>query len=122
MCPSATICGRERLREWIVELEFEIYKIPEPDVSLFLDVPFGFTEARLAAPREGADREYLKGGKDVHESSLDFQRRVREVYLDVASRDPLLKVVDCGDGTGAMLPPDKIFEKIWTQISDEYGR
>lgn len=35
--------SRERLRDWIVDLEYDYHKIPQPDVSLFLDVPFGFT-------------------------------------------------------------------------------
>ena len=31
---------RRRLSEWILELEYSYYKIPRPDLSLFLDVPF----------------------------------------------------------------------------------
>ncbi len=108
--------NRRRLRDWIFELEFEIYAIPRPDVSLFLDVPFRFTEARLTAAREGGDRDYLKGGKDVHESSLDLQRRVREVYIDAATQDPALKVIDCAGGEGAMLPPEEIFGKIMAEL------
>ena len=107
---------RRRLGDWIFELEFEIYAIPRPDVSLFLDVPFRFTEARLTAVREGGDRDYLRGGKDVHESSLDLQRRVREVYLDAAVEDSTLRVIDCGDGNGEMLPPGRIFEKIMAEL------
>jgi dTMP kinase len=107
-----------KLRDWILELEFGIYAIPRPDVSLFLDVPFSFTEARLSAAREGSDRDYLRGREDVHESSLDLQRRVREVYLDTAAADPSLKIVDCGSPAGAMLPPDEIFEKILSETGD----
>ena len=39
---------RRRLSEWILELEYSYYKIPRPDLSLFLDVPFAFTERKLA--------------------------------------------------------------------------
>jgi dTMP kinase len=108
--------NRRRLRDWILELEFEIYAIPRPDVSLFLDVPFAFTEARLTAQRQGSDRDYLRGKEDVHESSLDLQRRVREVYLDTAAADRSLRIVDCASTSGAMLPPDEIFEKILSQV------
>ncbi|MDR1671835.1 MAG: thymidylate kinase [Alistipes sp.] len=114
--------SRERLKQWILDLEFGIYEIPKPDVSLFLDVPFRFTEARLSSPRGGDDREYLRGARDVHEDSLDLQRRVREVYLDAARIDPALRVVDCSDGEGAMLPPQKIFDKIISKISDVYDK
>jgi dTMP kinase len=112
---------RKRLKDWILDLELGIYKIPRPDISLFLDVPFRFTEAKLSARREGADRGYLDGAEDIHETSLDLQRRVREVYLDATRTDPALRVVDCSGSDGSMLPPQKIFEKILTQISDVYG-
>ncbi len=107
---------RRRLKEWILELEFEIYAIPKPDVSLFLDVPFRFTERRLTSGRHGKDREYLQGARDIHESSLELQRRVREVYLDAAHHDPALRVVDCGSPEGAMLPPEAIFERILASL------
>jgi len=104
--------ARARLAAWIEQLEYEIYAIPRPDLSLFLDVPARFTAARLAEERTGADREYLQGARDVHEASTEFQSRVREVYLDAARRDPALKIVDCSDPEGAMLPPETIHEKI----------
>ncbi len=108
--------ARRRLRDWILDLEFGIYGIPRPDVSLFLDVPSRFTEARLSEVRAGADREYLQGGRDVHEASMEFQRRVREVYLDAALEDPAIKVIDCSDDKGRMLPPERIFEKLIEDI------
>jgi dTMP kinase len=112
---------RKRLSDWIIELELGIYKIPSPDISLFLDVPFRFTEARLAARREGGDRDYLQGAQDIHETSLTLQQRVREVYLAAAKHDPALRVVDCSDPKGEMLSPSQIFNKIKAQISDVYG-
>lgn len=107
---------RENLKKWILDLEYGIYGIPVPDVSLFLDVPFEFTRTRLSAQREGCDRDYLKGREDVHESSLELQQRVRQVYLDAAAADPGLKIVDCSDGKGNMLPATDIFRKILENI------
>lgn len=103
---------RRRLKDWILELEYGIYGIPRPDVSLFLDVPFRFTEKRLSSRRSGRDREYLQGASDIHESSLELQRRVREVYLDAADSDQSLRVIDCSDAEGEMSSPSEIFEKI----------
>ena len=104
--------ARERLRRWILDLEYGYHGIPEPDLSLFLDVPFAFTERKLTAGREGADRNYLQGGADVHESSLALQQRVREVYLEVAQHDPRLRTIDCSDAAGGMDTPEGIFAKI----------
>lgn len=112
----ADAAERKRLAEWIFELEYTKWEIPRPDVSLFLDVPFAFTERRLTEARTGGDRDYLKGGADIHESSLTLQQRVREVYLDAARSDEGLCVVDCADAGGGMASPDEIFDKIRTVL------
>ena len=109
--------AREKLRQWILSLEYDLNKIPRPDVSLFLDVPFAFTEKRLTEQREGDDRNYLNGGSDIHEQSLSLQERVREVYISSASSDAELVVVDCSDTDGAMATPDEIFSRIENSIS-----
>ena len=108
---------RNTLREWILHTEFEEFGIPKPDLSLFLDVPFAFTERKLTEVREGEDREYLQGGKDIHEASLDLQRRVREVYLESASLNEDLKVVNCSTEEGGMASPETIFERIMERVA-----
>ena len=113
--------SRERLRDWIVDLEDEYDKIPPPDVSLFLDVPFGFTRRKLEEVREGDDRSYLHGKKDIHEASLTLQQRVREVYLGQAERDDRFRVVDCAGDDGTMLPPPQIFERIRAALAGVFG-
>ena len=103
---------REKLREWILSLEYDYFAIPRPDVSLFLDVPFAFTERKLIQEvREGDDRAYLNGKKDIHEQSLDLQRAVRQVYIDAAEHDENMFVVDCSSD-GEMAKPEVIFERI----------
>ncbi len=103
---------RAKLRQWIFDLEFEYNKIPRPDLSLFLDVPFAFTERKLTEQREGDDRNYLNGGKDIHEASLTLQQAVRRVYLETAAVDESLQVVDCSDAEGGMASPEEIFRRI----------
>ena len=103
---------RDRLARWILDLEFGHNGLPRPDMSLFLDVPFAFTERKLTEVREGDDRDYLQGGHDIHEGALDLQWRVREVYLDMARGDASLRVVDCCDAGGKMDTPEHIFDKI----------
>ena len=39
--------SRDRLAQWILDLEFGYNDLPRPDMSLFLDVPFTFTESKL---------------------------------------------------------------------------
>ncbi|MBK7132776.1 MAG: dTMP kinase [Bacteroidales bacterium] len=101
-----------KLMKWILSLEFSHFAIPKPDLNIFLDVPFEFTERKLLNARTGDDRSYLNGTRDIHEESLIFQKNVRDIYFRVAQDDDRLALVDCGTKDGKMLSPPEIFNLI----------
>jgi len=109
--------SQDKLMKWILSLEFEHFAIPRPDLNIFLDVPFSFTEMKLASARSGNDRDYLNGNMDIHEESLNFQKKVRDVYLRVARSDDNLVVVNCCDRNGRMNEPKVISGLILKIIS-----
>jgi len=104
--------GKEELRKWILDTEYGEFKLPQPDLNIFLDVPVGFVEKSLASHRDGNDRNYLDGGQDIHEADINFQIRVRDMYRRQAALDPNFMTVDCSDSDGNMLPPESIHKKI----------
>ena len=109
----------EDLREWILNTEFGAFDEPRPDLNIFLDVPMEFIEGSLTHTRNGSDRDYLAGARDIHEQSLSFQQKVRAMYLRQAEVDPAsLQVLDCSDSEGHMLPPDAIFAKIKALVDE----
>jgi len=103
---------QDELMKWILSLEFSHFAIPKPDLNIFLDVPFAFTEKKLSMARTGDDRNYLNGTRDIHEENLTFQKNVRDIYLRVAQSDDQLTLVNCSDKNGAMLSPLEIFDLI----------
>ena len=105
------------LRDWILDLEYEYYDIPKPDLNLFLDVPIGFVDARLHDSRTGGDRSYLQGKSDIHEADIAFQVRVRELYREQCGRDRNFIRIDCSDAEGRMLPASDIFRRIRNEIN-----
>jgi len=107
---------RQALKDWIMHLEFDYNHIPKPDLSLFLDVPFDFTRNNLSAARKGDDRDYLLGGKDIHEDDLAFQQRVREMYLWQVKENRDFKLINCVDERGGMKSPEEIFGEILGEI------
>jgi dTMP kinase len=104
--------SRSELMNWILDLEFSHFAIPKPDLNIFLDVPFAFTEKKLLNARIGDDRSYLNGTRDIHEESLTFQKNVRDIYFRVAQNDERLVLIDCSNKTGAMHSPTEIFDMI----------
>jgi dTMP kinase len=101
-----------KLAAWIKELEYEHFDIPVPDLNLFLKVPFSFTESSLMERRTGSDRDYLNGRADIHESDLEFQNRVREIYLWQVKVNSDFQEIDCIGPNDSMLAPAAIFDKI----------
>ena len=117
----ATEEQRAKLKQWILDTEYGYYNIPRPDLSLFLDVPFAFTAKSLTEQREGDDRAYLNGSKDIHESSLDLQQMVRNVYLEAAKTDEALEVINCSNAEGGMDTPEGIFARIEQVVTPLLG-
>ncbi len=107
---------QDELAEWILELEYKNHELPAPDMNIFLDVPFDFTRSRLSEERSGEDRSYLKGQKDIHENDLDFQEKVRSVYLGICSKFGDLRVINCADDQGKMKSPETIFDDLVTTV------
>ena len=110
---------RDKLMRWIISLEFSHFAIPRPDLSFFLDVPFTFTEKKLLSARSGNDRNYLKGSSDIHEESINFQKKVREVYLGIAKSDERMIVVNCAGYRDTMLSPQAISDLILELLSEK---
>lgn len=107
---------REALRKWIFDTEYGQFGLPKPDLNIFLDVPIGFVEKKLEAGRKGDDREYLEGKTDIHEADIEFQKRVREVYVSQCEMDSDFIRIDCRSCDGSMLPPDEIAAAIMATV------
>lgn len=107
---------RVSLRDWILDFEFGHHQLPRPDTNLYLNVPFEFTREQLRNAREGDDRAYLKGERDIHEENLDFQEQVRQMYLSLSHHVDDLEIIDCMDQEGNMLSPGSISELILNHI------
>lgn len=108
--------SRKKLRSWILDLEYHHNSIPRPDVNLYLDVPFEFTRMQLGNERNGADRDYLQGERDIHEENLEFQEKVRQEYLSLQNFVDDLTLIDCTGGGGEMLHPSTISDLIANKL------
>jgi dTMP kinase len=105
--------GQADLADWIERLEYGSHAIPRPDLTLYLDVPPEFIRANLQAAREGGDRDYLKGGRDIHEASDMLQARVRDQFLHLAqTRVAEIGLVDCRGDDGIIADRQTIHSRI----------
>ena len=103
---------KKYLADWIFNYEFEFNKIPKPDLSIYLDVPFSFTQKSLNDNRTGNSRIYLKGKTDIHEDSISFQEQVRAEYESILKKFYVLMRLDCSTSEGGMQNADQIHADI----------
>ena len=103
---------RETFVEKIVEIEYGILGLPEPNAVIFLDVPPEITIGHVEKER------MLEGEKpDIHESVITYQHEVYDTYLSFLGGDNDYHV-DCVDQTTkTLLPREAISQKVWAIVN-----
>ncbi len=91
--------------KWVDDMEYEVNKIPRPDLTIYLNVPsdiaFGMVQ----------QRSHASGRKeDIHEK-LPYMKRVEQVYLAMARNKNWMKV-DCMR-ENEMLTKDEVSDKVY---------
>ena len=86
---------KQELREWINMFEYAYNRIPQPDLSVYLDVPFSFTESALTKRLKSTARDYLNGKEDIHEKDFSLQLAVKREYEVLADIDPAITKIVC---------------------------
>lgn len=110
---------KERLCRWIEELEFGRFRIPKPDLSLYLRVPSSHILDVLGSDRRTRDRDrtYLLGKADIHEASLKLQRSVSEEYEALCKTHSDLVPIECESQLGILVEPETICDQIYQVLA-----
>jgi len=107
---------RRKFWNWLLNLEFELLKIPRPDLTIILHVPAAVAQ-NMAKTR--AHQEYLltKKSLDIHEAKLQHLQETEAAYLELAQEYPNdFKVVECFENS-QVLPAEVINERVWGIVS-----
>ncbi len=101
---------RIKFYKWLDNLEFGIYNIPKPDLTIILHIPHEKT-------LELIDGRLQKGGraKDIHEQDVEHLKRAEQVYLEIAELMPNTRLVECVEN-GQLLTPNEIHGKVWELV------
>jgi dTMP kinase len=104
--------ARERLLDWLLEVEYGEFALPVPDLVVLLDAPAAL--ARELVGRKSA-RSYTTLAADIHEADRAHTDATREVYLDLARRQGW-RVVRAADDDGNLRDVDAIAGEIWAAV------
>lgn len=111
-CKIDDIEKRDAFLEWLNHLEYEIFGIPRPDMTLFLYVPPAIGQ-KLVEQKEA--RAYINGKKaDIHEADLDHLKKASEAFKYVADKFDWA-TIDCSEGDGIMTR-EAVHEKVYEVV------
>ena len=107
---------RNNFIKWLNEMEYGVFKIPQPDMTFYLNLPTEIV-LKLLKGRESSKmkREYLKKGKDVHENDVNHLINSRKSALWLSKTMNNFIKIDCSK-KGEILSRDAIHEMIYEKV------
>jgi dTMP kinase len=103
---------RDKFLDWLTNLEYKIFGIPKPDITVLLYVP---PEIGQKLVDQKSARAYIKGKKrDIHEADLDHLKKAAEAYMYVAKKYKWI-VINCAP-EGLMRSRESINEELIKKI------
>ena len=104
---------RDKYLEWLENLEYEIFGIPKPDMTILLYMP---PEIGQKLVEKKGLRSYIKEGrsKDIHEKDLIHLREASEAYKYVAEKYNWV-VIDCTSGKNIMTI-EQVHDLVWKEV------
>lgn len=112
---------RKEFLRWLDELEYEQFKIPRPDLVVYLDVPVNIS-LKLSLKSANKKKSYAKGQKqDTHEKDAELLEKVRKNALEFLTKlyKDSWRTIRCVDRRGRLMSPRKIAEKIFAVVKKE---
>lgn len=89
---KAPQAAREEMKEWIEQVEYEVFGLPRPDLILLLDTT---AETATALIDRKSTREYTTAKADMHEADQDYLRSVLYEYRAMAAGNLDWRVIPC---------------------------
>lgn len=86
---------RAEFLKWLDEMEYGVFKIPRPDLVVYLSVPLPLSIKMMKERNKNSKRNYAGNKKDVHEVDVDFQKNSRASALWLSTYLPNFVKVDC---------------------------
>ena len=110
---------REELIKWLDKMEFDVFKIPKPDLIIFLDVPYNIGQKLV---NKKSRREYIKGKKmDIHEKDSNHLINARKQALKLAKENKNWTKINCVKNK-KLLNIEDIGDLVWEKIERFFNK
>ncbi|MFP6762627.1 MAG: dTMP kinase [Planctomycetaceae bacterium] len=75
---------RQRLQDWIEQVEYGVFELPRAELVIHLDVPAEIAQQLIA---KKSKRDYTEKAADLQEEDEAYLNTVRQSYLEIAARE-----------------------------------
>ncbi len=107
---------REKFLQWLDHMEHGIFKIPRPDVILYLDLPLEISQ-KLLQEGKAKEKKIYHSGTDQHEDNPQHLLDARISGVKMVESMNAWKRIICGEND-EIFSVDVIHEKIWTEVKE----
>jgi len=111
---------RKEFLDYLDTMEHGVFKIPRPNLVVYLDVPFEVSHKWLKNKILKRKKGYLKGRKDVAEDNLIHLKNSRNSALALQKQHKNWEKVECCKGMVCMLP-EQVHEHVFSIVKKKFG-
>jgi dTMP kinase len=105
---------RKDFLKWLDQMEYGVFKIPKPDVVLYLSVPLAVSQKLMKERDKQSSRSYKGKKKDVHEGDPVHLENARTSALKLVKELNNFVKIDCAP-KGELLSRETIHEQVYAQ-------
>ncbi|PLX21311.1 dUTP diphosphatase [Candidatus Parcubacteria bacterium] len=104
---------REEFYDWLCNLEYDVFRIPRPNISMLLNVD---PKISLGLLEKMIRKEYLeKDNKDIHESDPNHLQKANKVFKEIAEKFDNFEIINCSP-ENKLLSVEEISSLVWDRI------
>ncbi len=98
---------------WLYDLEYKIFEIPKPDLTIILQVE---PEISFNLAKNRAREDWKGKTKDIHENDFEHLKQAEQTYLEIATSLPGFRLIKCTHNN-EILSPEAIHFLVWLAAS-----
>lgn len=102
---------------WLADLEYKIFEIPRPDLTIILHLDPIIAQQRA---KDRAREDWAGKAQDIHEDNIEHLKRAAEVYEDIARSFPDFQMISCAQNNHP-LDREEISLLVWTAVKKILG-
>jgi len=107
-----------QFQRWIESIEYDVYRVPKPDVSVYLDISVELAQLMITERSHRTHRTFIAETADLHECDLAYLNACREAYAALQNSQCCGKWIhiSCINGEGGHRWISEIAEEVWTKL------